>query len=72
MDPEEMPLEQQCDRLPYDDTKWEFPRDRLQLGKKKICYVTLPHFFPHRATKSLSIKPKKKQWLEIQDALKPK
>ncbi|XP_036295771.1 vascular endothelial growth factor receptor kdr-like [Pipistrellus kuhlii] len=33
MDPEEMPLDQQCDRLPYDDTKWEFPRDRLQLGK---------------------------------------
>ncbi|XP_042522826.1 vascular endothelial growth factor receptor kdr-like [Dipodomys spectabilis] len=33
MDPEEMPLDQQCDRLPYDDSKWEFPRDRLQLGK---------------------------------------
>lgn len=33
MDPEEMPLDQQCDRLPYDGSKWEFPRDRLQLGK---------------------------------------
>ncbi|XP_051683694.2 vascular endothelial growth factor receptor kdr-like isoform X2 [Oryctolagus cuniculus] len=33
MDPEEMPLDQQCDRLPYDDSKWEFPRDRLRLGK---------------------------------------
>ncbi|XP_072482632.1 vascular endothelial growth factor receptor kdr-like [Notamacropus eugenii] len=33
MDPEEMPLDQQCDRLPYDSSKWEFPRDRLRLGK---------------------------------------
>ncbi|XP_036991059.2 vascular endothelial growth factor receptor kdr-like [Artibeus jamaicensis] len=33
MDPEEMPLDEQCDRLPYDATKWEFPRERLQLGK---------------------------------------
>ncbi|XP_071462219.1 vascular endothelial growth factor receptor kdr-like isoform X4 [Marmota flaviventris] len=33
VDPREMPLDQQCDRLPYDDSKWEFPRDRLQLGK---------------------------------------
>lgn len=35
MDPEEMPLDEQCDRLPYDATKWEFPRERLQLGKRK-------------------------------------
>ncbi|KAF6090774.1 hypothetical protein HJG60_012164 [Phyllostomus discolor] len=33
MDPEEMPLDEQCDRLPYDASKWEFPRERLQLGK---------------------------------------
>ncbi|KAM9600126.1 vascular endothelial growth factor receptor kdr-like isoform 3-T3 [Morphnus guianensis] len=33
MDPEEMPLDEQCDRLPYDSSKWEFPRDRLRLGK---------------------------------------
>nr|XP_027791631.1 vascular endothelial growth factor receptor kdr-like [Marmota flaviventris] len=33
VDPREMPLDQQCDRLPYDDSKWEFPRARLQLGK---------------------------------------
>ncbi|XP_015978089.2 vascular endothelial growth factor receptor kdr-like [Rousettus aegyptiacus] len=33
MDPEMMPVDQQCDRLPYDDIRWEFPRDRLQLGK---------------------------------------
>ncbi|ETE68078.1 Vascular endothelial growth factor receptor kdr-like protein, partial [Ophiophagus hannah] len=33
MDPEEMPLDEQCERLPYDSNKWEFPRDRLRLGK---------------------------------------
>ncbi|XP_029442673.1 vascular endothelial growth factor receptor kdr-like, partial [Rhinatrema bivittatum] len=33
MDPEEMPLDEQCERLPYDGSKWEFPRDRLRLGK---------------------------------------
>ncbi|XP_074063335.1 vascular endothelial growth factor receptor kdr-like [Macrotis lagotis] len=33
MDPEEVPLDQQCDQLPYDSNKWEFPRDRLRLGK---------------------------------------
>ncbi|XP_047658234.1 vascular endothelial growth factor receptor kdr-like isoform X2 [Tachysurus fulvidraco] len=33
MDPEQMPLNEQWDRLPYDSSKWEFPRDRLRLGK---------------------------------------
>ncbi|KAM9324058.1 vascular endothelial growth factor receptor kdr-like [Gastrophryne carolinensis] len=33
MDPDEMPLDEQCERLPYDSSKWEFPRDRLILGK---------------------------------------
>nr|AAI29159.1 Kinase insert domain receptor like [Danio rerio]CAM73177.1 kdr [Danio rerio] len=33
MDPEQMPLDEQCDRLPYDSNKWEFPQDRLRLGK---------------------------------------
>ncbi|XP_062380357.1 vascular endothelial growth factor receptor kdr-like [Sardina pilchardus] len=33
MDPDQMPLDEQCDRLPYDSNKWEFPRDRLRLGK---------------------------------------
>ncbi|XP_069495413.1 vascular endothelial growth factor receptor 1 [Ambystoma mexicanum] len=33
MDPEEVPLDEQCDRLPYDASKWEFPMERLQLGK---------------------------------------
>ncbi|KAM5272191.1 vascular endothelial growth factor receptor 2 [Ctenodactylus gundi] len=33
MDPDELPLDEHCERLPYDASKWEFPRDRLQLGK---------------------------------------
>ncbi|XP_058857111.1 vascular endothelial growth factor receptor kdr-like [Acipenser ruthenus] len=33
MDPDEVPLDEQCDRLPYDSSKWDFPRDRLRLGK---------------------------------------
>nr|XP_032812408.1 vascular endothelial growth factor receptor 1 isoform X1 [Petromyzon marinus] len=33
MDPGEVPLDEQCQRLPYDASKWEFPRDRLKLGK---------------------------------------
>eukprot|EP00079_Xenopus_tropicalis_P038534 XP_017952305.1 PREDICTED: vascular endothelial growth factor receptor kdr-like [Xenopus tropicalis] len=33
MDPDEIPLDEQCERLPYDSSKWEFPRDRLSLGK---------------------------------------
>ncbi|XP_066571220.1 vascular endothelial growth factor receptor kdr-like isoform X2 [Amia ocellicauda] len=33
MDPDEVPLDEQFDHLPYDSSKWEFPRDRLRLGK---------------------------------------
>ncbi|XP_067903456.1 vascular endothelial growth factor receptor kdr-like [Heterodontus francisci] len=33
MDPDEVPLDEQCEHLPYDSSKWEFPRDRLRLGK---------------------------------------
>uniref|UniRef100_A0A4W3HSX0 receptor protein-tyrosine kinase n=1 Tax=Callorhinchus milii TaxID=7868 RepID=A0A4W3HSX0_CALMI len=33
MDPDEVPLVEQCEYLPYDASKWEFPRDRLKLGK---------------------------------------
>ncbi|XP_013926823.1 PREDICTED: vascular endothelial growth factor receptor 2, partial [Thamnophis sirtalis] len=33
MDPDEVPMVEQCERLPYDANKWEFPRDRLKLGK---------------------------------------
>lgn len=33
MDPGEVPLDEQCERLLYDSVQWEFPRDRLNLGK---------------------------------------
>ncbi|XP_051869259.1 vascular endothelial growth factor receptor 3, partial [Pristis pectinata] len=33
MDPDEIPLDEQSEYLPYDSSKWEFPRDRLRLGK---------------------------------------
>ncbi|KAM9470494.1 vascular endothelial growth factor receptor 3 [Clarias gariepinus] len=33
MDPEEVPLEEQCEYLPYDSSQWEISRDRLRLGK---------------------------------------
>ncbi|XP_019935437.2 vascular endothelial growth factor receptor kdr-like isoform X1 [Paralichthys olivaceus] len=33
IDPDECPLEEQSDLLQYDSNKWEFPRDRLRLGK---------------------------------------
>uniref|UniRef100_A0A4W3HCV0 Vascular endothelial growth factor receptor 3 n=1 Tax=Callorhinchus milii TaxID=7868 RepID=A0A4W3HCV0_CALMI len=33
MDPDAIPLDEQCEYLPYDSSKWEFPRDRLRLGK---------------------------------------
>ncbi|KAM3940808.1 vascular endothelial growth factor receptor 2 [Leptodactylus fuscus] len=33
MDPGEVPLDEQCERLLYDAMKWEFPRERLKLGK---------------------------------------
>lgn len=39
IDPDECPLEEQNDLLQYDSSKWEFPRDRLQLGG---CYEPLP------------------------------
>lgn len=37
MDPDEVPIDEHCERLPYDASKWEFPRDRLKLG------VSSPH-----------------------------
>lgn len=37
MDPDQMPLNEQWDRLPYDSSKWEFPRDRLRLGQFYSC-----------------------------------
>lgn len=36
MDPDELPLDEHCERLPYDASKWEFPRDRLKLGRFSV------------------------------------
>ncbi|CAL8263554.1 unnamed protein product [Lota lota] len=33
MDPGEVPLDEQCEYLPYDSSEWEISRDRLRLGK---------------------------------------
>ncbi|XP_072294039.1 vascular endothelial growth factor receptor 3 isoform X2 [Eucyclogobius newberryi] len=33
MDPGEVPLDEQCEYLPYDSSQWEVSRDRLRLGK---------------------------------------
>lgn len=33
LDAEDMPMDEQCERLAYDANKWEFPRDRLKLGE---------------------------------------
>uniref|UniRef100_M4A5T9 receptor protein-tyrosine kinase n=1 Tax=Xiphophorus maculatus TaxID=8083 RepID=M4A5T9_XIPMA len=33
VDTGEGPIEEQCDRLQYDPNQWEFPRERLKLGK---------------------------------------
>ncbi|TNN40862.1 Vascular endothelial growth factor receptor 2 [Liparis tanakae] len=32
LDSEDTPMDEQCERLTYDASKWEFPRDRLKLG----------------------------------------
>ncbi|XP_043360294.1 vascular endothelial growth factor receptor 1 isoform X4 [Dermochelys coriacea] len=37
MDPDEVPLDEQCERLPFDASKWEFARERLKLGKSLGC-----------------------------------
>ncbi|XP_031713580.1 vascular endothelial growth factor receptor 3 [Anarrhichthys ocellatus] len=33
MDPGEVPLDEQCEYLPYDSSQWEVSRDKLRLGK---------------------------------------
>lgn len=42
MDPDEVPLDEQCERLPYDASKWEFARERLKLGKTFIWQTHKP------------------------------
>ena len=34
MDPGEVPLDEQCEYLPYDSSQWEISRDRLRLGEQ--------------------------------------
>ena len=34
MDPGVVPLDEQCEYLPYDSSQWEIPRDRLRLGER--------------------------------------
>lgn len=34
MDPGEVPLDEQCEYLPYDSSQWEISRDRLRLGER--------------------------------------
>lgn len=41
MDPEEVPLDEQCERLPYEASKWEFTRERLKLGNNMFIYSTI-------------------------------
>ncbi|XP_041912895.1 vascular endothelial growth factor receptor 2 isoform X1 [Alosa sapidissima] len=33
LDDNDMPMDEHCERLTYDASKWEFPRDRLKLGE---------------------------------------
>lgn len=39
LDSEDMPMDEQCERLTYDASKWEFPRDRLKLGEAQATGV---------------------------------
>lgn len=39
MDPDEVPLDEQCERLPYDASKWEIARERLKLGNIGIAHL---------------------------------
>lgn len=38
--PGEEPLLEHRDRLQYDSAQWEFPRDRLKLGKLCVCFIS--------------------------------
>lgn len=42
MDPDEVPLDEQCERLPYDASKWEFARERLKLGNIFVQQIPTP------------------------------
>lgn len=47
MDPDELPLDEHCERLPYDASKWEFPRDRLKLGMLSRYINLILDFLSH-------------------------
>lgn len=53
MDPDEVPLDEQCERLPYDASKWEFARERLKLGKVFIWQIHKPARETYSHTKHL-------------------
>lgn len=44
VDTGEGPIEDQCERLQYDPSQWEFPRERLKLGA--LLYSGLSIIFP--------------------------
>ena len=50
IDPDEYPLEEQNDLLQYDSSKWEFPRDRLQLGERHAVLSMNERVFKQNAT----------------------
>lgn len=50
MDPGEVPLDEQCDNLPYDSSQWEISRERLRLGEPpsrgvRVDVLKSPFFF---------------------------
>lgn len=44
MDPGEVPLDEQCEYLPYDSSQWEVSRDRLRLGECVWTSVDAPQW----------------------------
>ena len=45
------PLLEQTHKLPY-DTEWEFPRDRLQIGKTRALHASFPDYLSLQSTLS--------------------
>ncbi|MEQ2174413.1 hypothetical protein GOODEAATRI_007717 [Goodea atripinnis] len=41
LDSEDLPMDEQCERLTYDANKWEFPRDRLKLESSVDDHLTM-------------------------------
>lgn len=42
LDQGEGPIDGQCDRLQYNPSQWEFPRERLKLGKR-LYFMAVRH-----------------------------